>query len=219
MTTHALFSSPGTLLLTGWLVGCVLLAISYWLGGYIWVDRHSLKFHIGARPAQCSGAVGEAVILGVCAGILYLVDITTPAFSITDLLADHRRWWLLTAGIMGAVILTYSVSTAVKSPAEGKPADFRRRLVRAYLVYSGYSTLLFTGGLLLLFTLASQFTVDAKDFHASTARVLAAAVPTSSSGDVLMATIEKTYMDAITILNSVKDQMAPVSSSRWGSSW
>jgi hypothetical protein len=207
---HALVASPGALLLSGWVLGTILLAASYGLAGHVWVERHSLKFNIGSRPAQCSGAVGESIILGVCAGILYLVDITTPAFSILEVLAQHARWWIVTACVMGGVILTYSVLAAVKSPTEGQPPDVRGRLVRAYLVYSGYSTLIFTGGLVLLFTLVSQFTVDAKIFHEATSRVLAAAVPTSTSGDVLMATVEKTYLDSMTILNSVKDQMAPV---------
>jgi hypothetical protein len=205
-----LIGSTGGLLLSGWLLGTALLAAGYWLAGPVWVERHSLKFHIGSRPARCSGAVGEAVIFSVCAGILYLVDITTPAFTISELLAQNARWWLLTAGVMAGVILLYSVSTALKSPAEGQAPDFRKRLVRAYLVYSGYSTLLFTGGLLLLITLLSQFSIDAKEFQATTSRILAEAVPASGSPDGMMAVIERTFLDAMTTLNSVKDQMAPV---------
>lgn len=210
MSLDAIAASPGALLLTGWLFGCVLLAASYWLAGWVWVERHSLNFQIGSRPARCSGAVGEGIIFGVCAGILYLVDVTTPAFTVSELLRQHARAWLIALGVMAAVIGTYSVLTAVKAPAEGRPADFRPRLARAYTVYSGYSTLLFTGGLLLLFTLVSQFAIDSKAFHAEASRILAAAVPNGGSSDALMGTIERTYLDATTALNSVKDQMAPV---------
>jgi hypothetical protein len=209
LSLQALIDSPGALLLAGWLLGCALLAGSYGLAGHVWVARHSLKFHIGSRPARASGAVGEAVIFSVCAGILYLVDITTPAFTISQLLSQNARWWLLTAGVMTGVILAYSVGTAVKAPAEGQAPDFRKRLVRAYLVYSGYSTILFTGGLLLVITLVSQFAVDAKEFQATTSRILAEATPVGSA-DGMMAIVERTFLDAMTTLNSVKDQMAPV---------
>jgi len=179
------------------------------MAGWVWVERHSLQFTIGSRPARCSGAVGEAIILGVCAGILYLVDLTTPAFTISDLIQQHPRAWLIALVVMATVIGTYSVLAAIKAPAEGRPADFRPRLARAYSVYSGYSTLLFTGGLLLLFTLVSQFSIDAKGFHAEASRILAAAVPGGGT-DAMMGAIERTYLDATLALNSVKDQMAPV---------
>lgn len=210
MSAPAWMGTPGGILLFGWVLGCILLAISYRLAGYIWVERHSLHFHIGTRPARCSGAIGEAIILLLCAGLLFLVDANTPAFSIADLLTQHWELSLLTTAIMAGVILFYSISTAREAPAEGQPADFRKRLVRAYLVYSGYSTLLFTGGLLLLFTMTSQFVIDGKSFNDAAGRVLSATVPASDNADVLMTIVEKTFIEVMSILNTVKDQMSPV---------
>src|SRR4249920_1201271 len=103
MSFQAIAASPGALLLAGWLLGCALLAASYWFAGWVWVERHSLNFRIGSRPARCSGAVGEGIIFGVCAGILYLVDLTTPAFTVSELIGQHGRAWLVALGVMAAV--------------------------------------------------------------------------------------------------------------------
>lgn len=211
MSGSASVLNSGLILFAGWLIGGAVLTVSYWLADYIWIQRHSLHFSIGARPARCSGAIGEWLLLGFAALTLFVVDAFTPSASLGEILSGHWRVWLIATVIVGGLVTFYSIATALKAPNEGQPADFRRRLTRTYAIYSAYSTLIFTGGIILIFTLVSQFIADTAVFHAAAREVLATAVADASQpAGELMRRVEISFIDGLDALNSAEDQMAPV---------
>ncbi len=204
MTTSAII---GVSLLAGWLVGCLFLVLSYWRAGPIWIERHSLKFKVAGRQARCSGAIGEMAILGYCALLLWLVDSLTPTWSFIDIIARHP-WAALGALLFTSAIAAFHTVRAAEHP---DPAT-KKRLRQTYAIYAIYSALLFAGGIILIYTIVTQFWFDTVSFMRDGSEILARVKAGAATGEARGAyeAVEFGFVDAMQLLKRAEDQMSPV---------
>jgi hypothetical protein len=166
-------SLSAIVILCGWVIASVFLVCAYWRAGPIWIERHSLRFKLAGKERRCSGAVGEMALLGACAILLSAVDATTPEMNFIAVIARHP-WWAIGALVfVSAIVAAYTVS-AVEDPDAGK----KKRLRQTYAVYAPYSTLLFGGGMVLIYCIVTQFMADTAAFNATGA---ARKTPTESA--------------------------------------
>lgn len=191
-------------------MAAVIVSIAYYLSDYIWIQRHSLHYRIGARPARCSGAIGEIILMSAAALLLIGVDAATPANTIESVVADWGWVWALVLIAMTIGIYYYCINTARTAKAEGQPPDFKPRLMRTYLVYAGYCIILYTGGLVLVGILATQFIDDAQSFQSQSQRVLTEISVPLVAGDEIMRKVELSHLDVLAVLESLRDRMSPV---------
>ncbi len=198
------------MLLTAWAMAAVIVSIAYFLADYIWIERHSLRFTIGARPARCSGAIGEIILMSVSALLVIGVDAATPANTIESVVAEWGWLWALVLTVMTIGIYFYCINTARTAKAEGQPPDFKPRLMRTYLVYGAYCIIFYTGGLVMVGILATQFIADAQSFQEQSQRVLTEIAVPLVSGDAIMRKVELSHLDVLAVLESLRDRMSPV---------
>ncbi|MEQ1931739.1 MAG: hypothetical protein ABL957_14580 [Parvularculaceae bacterium] len=196
----------GAALLIGWLIGAGFLTWAYHRAGPIWIERHSLRFTLGGKKRRCSGAIGEMAILGYSALLLWIVDAITPSLSFFDILIRHPV--LAAAGFVFAsgIVAAYTVSEV-----EHPDAATKRRLRQTYAIYSVFSTLLFGGGMILIFALVTQFGADTRNFAVEAEPILAdldaaAAGPVAETARA----VEFAHLDAMRLLKRAQDQMTPV---------
>jgi hypothetical protein len=190
----------------GWLIAGAFLIGAYWRAGPVWIARHSLRFKLAGKDRRCSGAAGEMALLAACAILLWAIDATTPEMNFVAMIARHP-WWALGALVfVSAVVAAYTVS-AVDDP---DPAT-RKRLRQTYAIYAPYSTLLFGGGVVLIYCIVTQFIADTATFGATGAEIVERA---SSAARMTAAqaqrTVEFSYVDAMMLLARAKNQMTPV---------
>jgi len=190
----------------GWLIAGGFLIASYWRAGPIWIERHSLKFKIAGKARRCSGAIGEMALLGACAILLWAVDATTPEMDFIAVIARHP--W----SSVGALIFVSGVVAAYTASAVEHPdRKTKRRLRQTYAIYAPYSTLLFGGGMVLIYCITTQFIADTALFGATGADIVQRA---SSAATMAVAeaqrTVEFSYVDAMLLLARAKNQMTPV---------
>ena len=190
----------------GWITGSLFLIASYVRAGPVWIERHSLKFNIAGKDRRCSGAIGEIAVLAVCAALLWAVDAVTPAMNFIDIIVRRP---LASAG---ALIFVAGVVAAYTANAVDHPdRSIRKRLRQTYAIYAPYSTLLFAGGMILIYCIVMQTISDTLSFGASANDIVSrlSAAATSAPAD-LIKSVEFTYIDAMLLLAKTKDQMTPV---------
>jgi len=193
-------------LAAGWLVGSLFLVASYHCAGPIWIERHSLRFKLAGEDRRCSGAIGEMAILFYCAALLWLVDAATPGTDFIGIISRHPMAALGAIAFVAAIVAFHTVK-AVEHP----DPKSRKRLRQTYAIYAVYSTLIFAGGIILIYTLVSQFWADTRNFSADADEILArvrAAGAMDASGASRI--VEATYLDAMRLLKLAQDQMTPV---------
>ncbi len=190
-------------ILTGWLIAGAFLCAAYWRAGPVWVERHSLRFSLAGKDRRCSGAIGELALLTVCALLLWIIDATTPAMNFVAVIARHPLWAILALIFVSGVVAIYTVS-AVEHP---DPLT-RKRLRHTYAIYAPFSTLLFGGGMVLIYCIVTQFIADTETFNATGAEIVSRA-KLATLGNVQRG-VEFSYVDAMLLLASAKNQMTPV---------
>ena len=67
------------------LIASVSAILAYWIAGPIWIREHGIRVQAGALDIRLSGAIGEIVLIGAAALLLYLVDFVSDKSSIADL--------------------------------------------------------------------------------------------------------------------------------------
>ncbi|MFN3959878.1 MAG: hypothetical protein ACK4NP_08200 [Parvularculaceae bacterium] len=193
-------------ILCGWLIASAFLTAAYWRAGPIWIERHSLRFKLAGKDRRCSGAIGEMALLAACALLLWAVDATTPEMDFIAVIARHP-WWALGALVFVSAIIAAYTASAVAHP---DPAT-KKRLQQTYAIYAPYSTLLFGGGMVLIYCIVTQFIADTAAFNAAGGEIVAraggAAVETAAGAQ---RAVEFTYVDAMMLLARAKNQMTPV---------
>ncbi len=199
-------SNTAILIACGWLVGSLFLIASYVRAGPIWVERHSLRFSLSGKERRCSGAVGEIFVLAACAILLWAVDRITPGMNLLDVMTRHP-WPSSAALVAVAGIVAAYTANAVEHPEFA----VRRRLRQTYAIYSVYSTLLFAGGVILVYCIVTQTIADTDSFALGANEIIANAKSATNLGpSPAQKTIEFTYVDAMLLLARTKDQMTPV---------
>lgn len=193
-------------ILIGWLIASGFLVAAYWRAGPVWIERHSLRFKLAGRERRCSGAIGEMALLAACATLLWAVDATTPEMNFVAVIARHPVWALGALVFVSAIIAAYTAS-AVEHP----DARTKKRLRQTYAIYAPYSTLLFGGGMILIYCIVTQFIADTESFGAAGAGIVgrAASAAGETAGDAQRA-VEFSYVDAMLLLARAKNQMTPV---------
>lgn len=193
-------------IVSGWLIASGFLVAAYWRAGPIWIERHSLRFKLAGKDRRCSGAIGEMALLAACALLLWAVDATTPEMDFIAVVARHP-WWALGAFVFVSAIIAAYTASAVEHP----DAATKRRLRQTYAIYAPYSTLLFGGGMVLIYCIVTQFIADAASFNEAGAAIVgrAASAATATVAEAQRA-VEFTYVDAMMLLARAKNQMTPV---------
>jgi len=190
----------------GWLIATGFLIAAYWRAGPVWIARHSLKFNLAGRERRCSGAIGEIALLTACALLLWAVDATTPEMDFVAVIA-HHPWWAL-----GALVFVSGVVAAYTASAVDDPdPDKKKRLRQTYAIYAPFSTLLFGGGIVLIYCIVTQFIADTEAFGAIGTEIVHRASSASSlSAAGAQRAVEFSYLDAMLLLARAKNQMTPV---------
>lgn len=190
----------------GWLIASAFLFAAYWRAGPVWIERHSLKFKLAGKDRRCSGAIGEMALLAACALLLWAVDATTPEMDFIAVIARHP-WWALGALVFVSAVIAAYTASAVEHP---DPAT-RKRLRQTYAIYAPYSTLLFGGGMVLIYCIVTQFMADTTTFNAAGAGIVSRTAGAASSGVAeAQRVVEFSYVDAMMLLARAKNQMTPV---------
>lgn len=200
MTTNAF---TAILLGGGWLVGTLFLIASYWRAGPVWIERHSLRFKLAGRARRCSGAYGESVLLAACALLLWLVDATTPGMNFADIITRHPM-----AAVGALVFVAAIVAAYTASAVEHDDPKTKKRLMQTYGIYAVYSTLLFAGGMILVYCIVAQFVADMESFGAAAQAIVERIDPQALARDA--EALEFAFLDAMLLLGQAKDQMTPV---------
>lgn len=190
----------------GWIIASCFLVAAYWRAGQIWIERHSLRFKLAGRERRCSGAIGEMALLAACAFLLWAVDATTPEMDFIAVIARHP-WWALGALVFVSAVVAAYTASAVEHP----DPPTRKRLRQTYAIYAPYSTLLFGGGMVLIYCIVTQFIADTDAFGATGDAILgrASSAAAMTTGDAQRA-VEFSYVDAMLLLARAKNQMTPV---------
>jgi hypothetical protein len=196
----------GIVIVCGWLIASTFLVAAYWRAGPVWIERHSLRFKLAGQDRRCSGAIGEMALLGACALLLWAVDATTPEMNFVAVIARHP-WWALGALVFVSGIVAAYTASAVEHP----DAATKKRLRQTYAIYAPYSTLLFGGGMVLIYCIVTQFIADTETFNAAGAGIVsrAANAAAGTAADAQRA-VEFSYVDAMMLLARAKNQMTPV---------
>ncbi len=199
-------SITAIVLAAGWLIGSLFLIASYVRAGPIWIERHSLRFSLAGKERRCSGAIGEMVVLGVCAALLWAVDSITPGMNFIDIMARHP-WSTVGALLFVSGVVAAYTANAVEHPER----SVRKRLRQTYAIYAVYSTMLFAGGMILVYCIVAQFISDTEAFAVSADKIVAS-VRSAAASEPLAAqkAVEFTYIDSMLLLAQTKDQMTPV---------
>lgn len=198
--------TSAAVILCGWVIACAFLVAAYWRAGQVWIERHSLRFRLAGEDRRCSGAVGEMALLAACALLLWAVDATTPEMDFIAVIARHPWWALGALFFVSAIIAAYTAS-AVEHP---DPAT-KKRLRQTYAIYAPYSTLLFGGGMVLIYCIVTQFIADLETFNAAASGIVAeAASAAAATAADAQRTVEFSYVDAMLLLARAKNQMTPV---------
>ena len=71
------------------LIASVSAILAYWIAGPIWIREHGIRVQAGALDIRLSGAIGEIVLIGAAALLLYLVDFVSDKSSIADLFSEY----------------------------------------------------------------------------------------------------------------------------------
>ncbi len=198
--------TSGMVIVCGWLIASAFLVAAYWRAGPIWIERHSLRFRLAGSDRRCSGAVGEMALLAACALLLWAVDATTPEMDFIAVIARHPLWALGALVFVSAVVAAYTAS-AVEHP----DPEARKRLRQTYAIYAPYSTLLFGGGMVLIYCIVTQFIADTETFNAAASAITDRAASAAAGGVAeAQRTVEFSYVDAMMLLARAKNQMTPV---------
>jgi hypothetical protein len=193
-------------ILCGWLIASAFLTAAYRRAGPIWIERHSLRFKLAGKDRRCSGAIGEMALLAACALLLWAVDATTPEMDFIAVIASHP-WWALGALVFVSAIIAAYTASAVAHP---DPAT-KKRLQQTYAIYAPYSTLLFGGGMVLIYCIVTQFIADTAAFNAAGGAIVARAGSAAAEAAAgAQRAVEFTYVDAMMLLARAKNQMTPV---------
>ncbi len=199
-------SISAVVVLCGWLIASAFLITAYWRAGPVWIERHSLRFKLAGKDRRCSGAIGEMALLAACALLLWAVDATTPEMNFVAVIARHP-WWALGALVFVSGVVAAYTASAVEHPDAG----VRKRLRQTYAIYAPYSTLLFGGGMVLIYCIVTQFIADTAMFGATGGEIVqrASSAAAMTAADA-QRTVEFSYVDAMMLLARAKNQMTPV---------
>jgi hypothetical protein len=192
----------GLVIVCGWLIASAFLVAAYWRAGPVWVERHSLRFKLAGKDRRCSGAIGEMALLGACALLLWAVDATTPEMNFVAVIARYP--W----GALGALVFVSGIVAAYAASAVEHPdAATKKRLRQTYAIYAPYSTLVFGGGMVLIYCIVTQFIADADTFNAAGAGIVSRAANAAAGAH---RAVEFSYVDGMILLARAKNQMTPV---------
>lgn len=199
-------SLTALVLSAGWFTGSLFLVASYVKAGPIWIERHSLRYKVAGDDRRCSGAVGEMAVLAACAILLWAVDELTPAMNFMDIIVRHPWSTIAALAFVAGIVAAYTAS-AVEHPDKA----VRKRLRQTYAIYAPYSTLLFAGGMILVYCIITQTIADTRAFGDAAADIVRRLNAAAFAGRAeAIGAIEFTYVDAMLLLAQTKDQMTPV---------
>lgn len=199
-------STTALVLAAGWLIGSLFLIASYVRAGPVWIERHSLRFLLAGKERRCSGAVGEMAVLGVCAALLWAIDTITPGMNFINIMVRHP-WSTVAALLFVSGVVAAYTANAVEHPDRRT----KRRLRQTYAIYAVYSTMLFAGGMILIYCIVAQVIADTSAFKESAERIVSITRSAPALRSVAaQRAIEFTYIDSMLLLAQTKDQMTPV---------
>ncbi|WP_301057698.1 hypothetical protein [Ponticaulis sp.] len=182
------------------LIASVSAILAYWIAGPIWIREHGIRVKAGAIDIRLSGAIGEIVLIGAAALLLYLVDFVSDKSSIADLFSEYGTLLWAGVAVVSAIVILYGIYTAVTAPAGEK-----RPLFFTYLVYNAYSIIFFVGGFLLALIIIQQTSRNGQAFEARGADILAYFASNPSSPRAL----ELSFIDLQILLGQVELYMVP----------
>jgi hypothetical protein len=187
-----------------WVAAVLSVSVAYWIAGPIWIERHSLRYRLGAQMHRCSGAVGEIALLTAGAAMVAGIDLASDQSSLEELFTSWPG--VLLGGLLFVLpfIWIHGVRTGLAAPEGQKP-----RLVSTYLVYGVFSTVFFYGGVLMMAILARQYVVDNATVRGLADVALAPLAGDLSTPDAVQRALEFSYLDAQTLLSHVEDSMSP----------
>jgi hypothetical protein len=148
-----------------------LLLLSYVLAGYVWVERHSVRFTTSKGPQRVSGFWGEFFLFTACA-IVVMVALLFTSVDVTDLVAQHQLWIALAFIATFVIYLIYAFGVVGAAKREGKDKAYLDRLRNAYCGYACYSVVFFACGALVIALLTIEFLADKAVFETQARAVL-----------------------------------------------
>jgi hypothetical protein len=208
-----------------WLIVLILavtmllsLRLSYWIGGNIWWERHSIPVHGFGKEKRISGFWGEAVIvtLGTC--FLLCVGALTPSVNLSGIILACPAWFW---GVLGVCIALYAyyaytvVADSRRNEAHRGKAH-HTQLAWTYLAYGPYSVSLYLGVIAALLLLGLQYLADAAAIAEERGQIIAQlhAMNALTAGHVdpakIQAGIEVAYGNILENGSMVAASMNPV---------
>jgi hypothetical protein len=148
-----------------------LLLLSYVLAGYVWVERHSVRYTTAKGPQRVSGFWGEFFIFTACA-IVVMVALLFTSVDVTDLVSHHQLWIALAFLATFAIYLIYALGVVGAAKRDGKDKAYLDRLRNAYCGYACYSVVFFACGALVIALLSIEFIADKAVFETQARAVL-----------------------------------------------
>ncbi|HVY84797.1 MAG TPA: hypothetical protein VG943_06675 [Caulobacterales bacterium] len=147
------------------------LLLAYVLAGYVWVERHSVRYTTAKGEQRMSGFWGEFVLVTACALVVAVALIFTSV-DLTDLVAAHRM--AIGVGFVATflIYLIYAFSVVSDAKKDGKDAAYLAHLRNAYISYACYAVIFFACGAVVVALLGFEFVADRADFDAQARVVL-----------------------------------------------
>ncbi len=149
--------------------GVLAVLAAYALGRSTWKTRFMIRIEQpGKKGRAVPGQLGEVASLGMVCILLILVDYFTPNAFVLDLLQEHSiyAWIVGSALAVGIVAYSLSVCAKVRSKEEREP-EYCGELLRGYLVYNGYSLVMYSFITLMVALISWQFFMQAQQIQAS----------------------------------------------------
>lgn len=189
-----------------WLLAIATVVLAYIIAGPIWVKRHSLRFRVGKSVRRTSGAYGEIALITFGAAMVWMLDSASRDVTLGGIIAQHPAATLAGGIGVGAIVYIHGIRTALAAEA-----DERTRLMFTYLVYGIYSLIFFAGGAAVVALLVQQTTSDARHLQ-TLAQAAIGNLPGREVTDenVLMRSLELSYLDIQFMLSQAEESMTPV---------
>lgn len=196
----------------------ISLALAYWIGDYIWVERHSVQIHVLGRE-RISGFWGEVLIALLGATVLVSIEALSPSVNLYRLITGHPTtfWTVLAVCVVLYVIYARSVLAEAQRTEAHRGKKHLRRLAFTYCAYGPYSIALYLGVIACLLPLLLQYVADAAEIANQRAIILdhlhamvAQARPGAVEAKDVQAGVEIAYGDILINGGKVATSMNPV---------
>ncbi|MES1199705.1 MAG: hypothetical protein ABUS48_06975, partial [Pseudomonadota bacterium] len=147
------------------------LLLAYVLAGYVWVERHSVRYATPKGEQRMSGFWGEFVLVSACALVVAVALIFTSV-SLTGLVEKYPVGIAIGFVAVFLIYLVYAFSVVGDAKKDGKDARYLSHLRNAYISYAFYAVIFFACGAVVVTLLGFEFVLDRTDFDTQAQTVL-----------------------------------------------